>query len=330
MLKEFGEYPEKHRAMMWKTLLQLPENCDSFAALLRREPSPSVSNYDKRFSLVDHKALNNLRQIMSCLAHWSPLLSNVSFLPKFVFPFVKLSRGDLLLCFELVATLLLNHCRTWFEHAPALQTPYSYLHLVESVLMRVDRRLYDFYKTKNITSEIYALPLMESAFSEVLDEHTWQQLWDHIVSNEPSFLVFVIVALNSTLRPTLEKMDGIDCMRRAFCEPICVNFKRLMRKAYAFARKCPATVHPRRVVTSPLVPLSRGEYRKIEQRGNLIGANVSREMETLKEEQRALDRKLAQMDSFERSMQARMEGFLIDEENQRRLKGELARASGNQ
>ncbi|KAG5680817.1 hypothetical protein PVAND_010302 [Polypedilum vanderplanki] len=321
ILKEFGEYPEKFRPMMWKTLLQLPENCESFAALLRRELNPSVSNYDKRFSLVDHKALNNLKQIMSCLAHWSPVFSSIKYLPKFIFPFVKFSRGDLLFCFELVATLFLNHCQMWFEYAPTLQTPYNYLNLIENVLMRVDPKLYDFYKSKDITSEHYALPLMESAFSEIFDEHTWMQLWDHIVSNEPSFLLFVIVAINASLRTTILKMENTDSIKQIFYEPNYINFKKLMKKAHAFMRKCTSSVHPR-LTAIFFVPLSQGEYQKFEQytQGtNLISANVT-EVDALRREQKALDRKLAEIENFEKAMESRMEVFLIDEENQRRMK----------
>jgi hypothetical protein len=317
ILRQFGEYPEKHRAMMWKTLLQLPENCESFAALLRRELCPSVSNYDKRFSITDHKALNNLKQIMSCLAHWSMPLGDVRFLPRFIFPFIKWSKGDLLLCFELVATLILNHCRLWFEYSPALQTPYNYLHLVENVLMQCDRKLFDFYKEKSITSEHYALPLMESAFSEALDQHSWLQLWDHIISNEPSFLLFVIVAFNSTMRAIIMKIESADNVRAMFNEPNYMNLKKLVKKAHTFMRKCQlSSAH----MTS-FVPLSPGEYQKfVRRQGNLINPNVT-EIDALREEQRLLDRKLAEMQSFEKSMEARMESFMIDEENQRQLKG---------
>jgi hypothetical protein len=143
ILREFGEYPDKYRVMMWKTLLKLPENCDLFAALLKQDLISTVSNYDKRFSLIDHKALSNLKQIISCIVHWTPVFENVRYLPKFVFPFVKVSKGDLLFAFELVVTLLLNHCQLWFEFLPLVDVPYNYLNMVENVLMEVDKKLYE-------------------------------------------------------------------------------------------------------------------------------------------------------------------------------------------
>lgn len=147
ILREFTEYPEKYRIMMWKTLLKLPGDCKSFTVLLKQNLISSVSYYDKRFPLVDHKALSNLKQIVSCLIHWTPVFENVKYLPKFVFPFVKMSKGDLLFAFELITTLLLNHCQLWFEFLPSMDVPYNYLNLVENVLMEMDKKLYEVFQT---------------------------------------------------------------------------------------------------------------------------------------------------------------------------------------
>lgn len=135
---------------MWKTLLEMPQNCDSFATLLKQDLITGVSNYDNRFSLVDHKALSNLKQIMSCIVHWTPVFENVRYLPKFVFPFVKMSKGDLLFAFELVITLLLNHCQLWFEFLPLVDVPYNYLNMVENILMEVDKKLHGVSMTLNL------------------------------------------------------------------------------------------------------------------------------------------------------------------------------------
>lgn len=327
ILKEFGEYPEKYRQMMWKTLLKLPENSESFAVLLKKVLHPSVrvcmSNYDKRSiassSTADQKTLNNLKHIMSCVFYWSKVFENVTYLPKFMFPFVKLGRGDLMFSFEIIATLMLNHCQLWFEFLP-LQVPYNYLNLVENVLMRMDHKLYEFYKSRNITSEHYALPLIQSAFSEVLDEQTWPQLWDHIVSNEPYFLIFVIVAYNSTHRSLIMRLKDVESIRTIFHEPNCINLKKLMKKSYTFMRKCPSSIHPRQYMTS-FSPLSHGIYQKFEHyQKNLINVNVT-ELNTLREEQKILDSKLIELEKFEKSIDARLESFLIDEEYQKRMKG---------
>lgn len=319
ILKEFGEYPDKHRPMIWKTILKLPSNFNSFSRLLKRPLHSCVANYDKRYSLVDQKALSNLSKTMSCLAHWSPIFGHVDFMPKFVFPFLKVCKGDLLLCFELIATLLCNHCQLWFEFAP-LQMPYNYLSLIENILMESDRKLFRFYKSKNVTARIYAMPLMETAFSEIFDEQEWLQLWDHIVSSEPYFMLFFIVAYNSMLRLTIERCEDASSIGKMFLEPNYVSFKKLISKAYRLMEKCPSSVHPR-LYMKPFVPMAQGEYEKFENYPKNLSDMKVNEIDALRAEQKVLDAKLVDMENFEKSINLRMESHLIDAEYEQRMRG---------
>lgn len=319
ILKEFGEYPEKYRPMIWKTILKLPQDQNSFARLVKQGPHSCVENFGKKFSLVDQKALNNLSTIVSCLAHWTPIFGYIDFLPKFIFPFLKIFKGDLLLGFELICTILNNHCQLWFEFAP-LQAPYNYLCLVENILMESDRKLYEFYKSKNISPKIYALPLMETAFSEVLDEQQWLQLWDHIVSNDCHFMVFIIVAYNCALRLTIMRSDA-EGVERIFLEQNYVNMKKLTSKAYRLMEKCPVAIRPERYM-KPFVPMARGEYKKFENYPkNLTDMKVN-EMDVLRKEQKLLDKKLVEMTSLEKAINSRLESFRMDEEYEKRMRGE--------
>ena len=43
---------------------------------------------------------------LSALAHWTPLFSEVEYLPALIFPFVKLFQNNQLVTFEIVATIL--------------------------------------------------------------------------------------------------------------------------------------------------------------------------------------------------------------------------------
>jgi hypothetical protein len=319
ILKEFGEYPDKHRPMIWKTVLKLPQNFNSFSRLLKRELHSCVANYDKRYSLVDQKALNNLRRIVSCLAHWTPVFGYVNFLPKFVFPFLKIYKGDLLLCFELMATLLNNHCQLWFEFAPS-QMPYNYLSLIENVLMEFDRKLFNFYKSKSVTAKIYALPLMQTAFSEVLDQEQWLQLWDNIISNDSWFMIFVIVAYNIMLRLTIMRYEKVEDIEKMFHEQNYVNIKEFMRKAHRLMEKCPSSIHPKRYM-KVFIPLARGDYQKFENYPKNLSDMKVGEIDVLRAEQKALDKKLAEMERFEKTINLRMESNLMDEEYEKRMRG---------
>lgn len=134
ILKEFGSYPDKYRSMIWKTILQLPLNYSTFSRLMCSGLHSSVDNCQEKFTLVDQKIQRGLIKLISCLSHWTTIFGYLSYLPKFVLPFLKVCRSDLLMCFEIVATLILNHCQLWFEFAP-LQMPYNYFCLIENVLV---------------------------------------------------------------------------------------------------------------------------------------------------------------------------------------------------
>lgn len=306
--------------MIWKTILKLPQNYNSFSVLLRRDRHSCVANYDKRFSLADQKALSSLSKIVSCLAHWATIFGYVSYLPQFVFPFLKVCKGDLLLCFELMATLLNNHCQLWFEFAP-LQLPYNYLCLIENVLMEVDPKLLQFYKSKNVTTKIYALPLMETAFSEVLDEQLWLQLWDHIITNDPNFMIFVIVAYNHIMRLTIMRCDNVGSIEKIFREQNYMNFKKFITTAYRLMANCSSSVHPKRYM-KPFVALARGEYQKFENYPKNVSDMKVNEIDALRDEQKMLNAKLAEMESFEKTITSRMESYLMDEEYAKRMRGE--------
>jgi Rab-GTPase-TBC domain len=319
ILKEFGEFPDKYRPMIWKTILKLPSNAESFGLLLKRGPHSCVTNFEKRYSLVDQRALSFLKKTISCLAHWTVVFGYVNYLPKFVFPFLKMCKGDLLLCFELIATLLSNHCQLWFEFAPS-NIPYNYLCLIENVLMESNRPLYKFYKSKNVTAKIYALPLLESAFSEVLDEQQWLQLWDHIVSNEPFFMVFLAVAYNTILQTTIMRYENVESIAKIFLEQNYMNFKKLITKANRLMETCPLNIHPKRYM-KPFTPLTVGEYQKFENYPKNVSDMKVNEIDELREEQKVLDVKLAEMESFEKTIKSRMETQRKDEEYERRMKG---------
>ena len=53
--------------------------------------------------------------------------------------------------------------------------------------------------------QVYAWPLLKTMFSEVLSRDEWLRVWDHIVSNHPSFLLLLAVAYLTTARQTLLK-----------------------------------------------------------------------------------------------------------------------------
>ena len=189
-------------------MLKIPQNHRAFTALLQRGSHSCTANYGNSFPLSDFKDLNNLKKILSSVAHWSKVFGHVEFLPTFLFPFLKVFKSDSIACFEVIATILLNHCQLLFEFTPL--EPFNFLGIVENVMMEFEPKLMNFYQALGVTAKTYAMALMESAFSEVFDADQWLALWDHILSNDPNFLVFCIVGYSSINKASILKCEDFE------------------------------------------------------------------------------------------------------------------------
>ncbi|XP_058066415.1 TBC1 domain family member 31 [Anopheles bellator] len=258
ILKEYGEYPAKHRPTIWRGVLELPGDAESFGAFLQRGQHPCVVDYDKRFAEVaDQRTVRSLKKIVSCLAHWCPVFGLVDYVPTFVLPFARSLPNDALTLFETVATILLNQCQLWFEFAPL--EPFNYLAMVTNVLAECDPRLMHFYRRHHIESRTYALPLMESGFAACCpDSHHWQCLWDHVLSNEPYFPVFLIVAYSSVHRGVLMALQTAAEIENFFrhLPDAAIDVRRLIRRAYDLMdRQGTGFIHPQHYIKS-FVPLN--------------------------------------------------------------------------
>ncbi len=128
LLRSCGHFPARYRLLAWQHLLQLPLNGAAFALLQDRGPHAA---YCDVATTLPGSLGQRLQACLSQLAHWCPLAAETSFLPRLAFPFVKLcssltagSRART--AFELLATLLTNHCAGWFEAFP--NPPVQLLH----------------------------------------------------------------------------------------------------------------------------------------------------------------------------------------------------------
>uniref|UniRef100_A0A1B6D5C7 Rab-GAP TBC domain-containing protein n=1 Tax=Clastoptera arizonana TaxID=38151 RepID=A0A1B6D5C7_9HEMI len=165
LLKQFGEYPEKYRRLIWKNLLQLPGNQVAYETLERKGIHSEYNSLEEKYPLKNKTLLRNLLRILSCLSHWTPFFSQVKYMPVFVLPFLKVFKYDRLVCFEIIASIIVNWCQLWFEYFPL--PPVKLLSIVEDVLFEHDSELSSHLTRHKITPDVYAWPLLETAFSEV-------------------------------------------------------------------------------------------------------------------------------------------------------------------
>ena len=68
---------------------------------------------------------------------------------------------------------------------------------------------YIFY----LFTQIYAWPLLETLFSEVLTRDEWLMLFDNVFTNHPSFLLMVVVAYAMSARGPLMQCVELDDFR---------------------------------------------------------------------------------------------------------------------
>uniref|UniRef100_A0A8C8ZUY1 TBC1 domain family member 31 n=1 Tax=Prolemur simus TaxID=1328070 RepID=A0A8C8ZUY1_PROSS len=201
LLKGYGEYPTKYRMFIWRSLLQLPENHTAFSSLIDKGTHVAFLNLQKIYPIKSRKLLRVLQRTLSALAHWSVIFSDTPYLPLLAFPFVKLFQNNQLICFEVVATLIINWCQHWFEYFP--NPPINILSMIENVLAFHDKELLQHFIDHDVTSQLYAWPLLETVFSEVLTREEWLKLFDNVFSNHPSFLLMTVVAYNVCSRAPL-------------------------------------------------------------------------------------------------------------------------------
>jgi len=110
ILKNFNEYPEKYRPLIWRFLLELPLNKSNFESYLKNGIHPSLLNLDQKFPLKSAHKFNKLIRIMSALAHWCPVFGDIDYLPKIVYPFIRFIPNDDLVLFETVMSFFVQHC----------------------------------------------------------------------------------------------------------------------------------------------------------------------------------------------------------------------------
>lgn len=139
LLKQYGQFPEKYRTLTWKYLLKLPMNKEAFQGLINRGVHPAFKDLHKRYPVASQRVYNKLVRILSALGYWSPVFSDVTFLPAIVHHFLKQVPSDDLAVFELVMSLIVQWMQVWFEAHPA--EPLSICLAIEQIVSSEDPRL---------------------------------------------------------------------------------------------------------------------------------------------------------------------------------------------
>lgn len=331
VLHEYGAYSVKYRQIIWRTVLRLPQNSRAFMALIKQGGEnisskynsflhPCVASYDTMFPLVDRKSLRNLKKTVSALAYWSNLFAHLSFLPSFVFPFLKLWPHDSISCFECVATVLLNQCQLWFEFSPL--EPYNYLGMIENILSHYDRELVGFYVQRQISVRDYAWKLLQNALSEVLTQEQWFTVWDHIITNESYFLLFIVVAYNRIQKKfVMHTRTTRETQLLLQSQSPHLDVKHMISMAYTMISKCPEEIHPKQYMKTfvYLQTQDNKSYKPVDYFPKILFETKARELQRLRDVERLYQERITHLQNVQSEMNERMEQKILDDIHQDRL-----------
>ncbi|XP_007898739.1 TBC1 domain family member 31 [Callorhinchus milii] len=257
LLKEFGEYPEKYRMFIWRSLLQLPENHTAFSSLTDKGTHSAFLRIHEQYPIKSRKLLRVLQRILSAMAHWSAIFHEVLYLPLLAFPFIKLFQNNQLIGFEVIATVIMNWCQDWFEYFP--NPPINLLSMIENILGHLDKELLQHFVTYNVTTQTYAWPFLETFFSEVLTREEWLKLFDNVFSNHPCFLLMAVVAYLICSRGPLLHCNIKEDFEYFFHHRNNLDINAMIREAYHLMDCTPADIHPKYMIND-FVPLTKGQY----------------------------------------------------------------------
>lgn len=257
ILSEYGQYPDAHRLKIWEHLLMLPNNIRCYNTLMNHDTFYGFEDLTKQYPLESKVSIIALQNLLSNVINWCHFFANVDFLPVFVFPFVKVFQNKPIACFESICSIILNWCQHWFEYHPL--TPFNILAIIENILYEHDPELLSFFTSLNLASRIYAWPLLSTAFSEVLSCAQWLCFWDHIFTNEVSFLLCATAAYSTVQREFLFKLRSHEEFKNFFENQNPVDLKRLLKTTYFLLNHLSEEIHPRQYLKD-FANIGKGNY----------------------------------------------------------------------
>ncbi|CAL8289028.1 unnamed protein product [Merluccius merluccius] len=282
LLQAFGEYPAKYRMFVWRSLLCLPENHAAYSSLTDKGLHPAYLTLHDKYPIKSHKLQRGLQRVLSALAHWAAIFGETEYLPLVAFPFVKLFQNNPLLCFEVVATVIVNWCQHWFEYFP--NPPLNVLSMVENVLAHHDAEVLQHLVDCGITSQLYVWPLLETLFSEVLTRDEWLRLFDNVFSNHPCFLLLACVAYVTCCRAPLLLCSHKQDFEYFFHHRNNLDMGAMVKESYRLMASTPAAIHPRALLAD-FSPLTRAQYPVFNHYPEVIVQYHSRERERIRQQE---------------------------------------------
>jgi hypothetical protein len=184
--------------------------------------------------------------------------------------------------FGIFSFCLVNWCQKWWEYYP--NPPIEILELISQLIQFHDPQLYDHFNRCKITSQIYGWTLMQSLFSEVFSKKDWMMVWDHLVSNSPSFFYHFIAAYIIHFRRSLLGIHDQKDFYFFFQRRNVTSVPSIILKAYEIKAKTPTSIDPSSFL-KPFMAFSPGEYPIFNQYPQFIVNYQSRMKNKIRQEE---------------------------------------------
>ena len=207
------EYPSQSRPTVWASLSSLPR--------------------DKKMYLKFCKRFNSKPEdIMENIYLWSPHLKLVSYLPALLTPFMKVFSGHPTTTFEFCITFLLHF--SWVSSYPDLPdiVPFAW-NLLELELPLLTSHLNNI----SVTPRALFLPILQSAWQNILKESEMLKLWDHIMTSGVEYLIVTLPATAMALQSNLLKCSSSSMVLDLLSNLQKLDIGYLLSKAYYLVSK---------------------------------------------------------------------------------------------
>lgn len=202
LLLRYGEFPVKYRILIYRYLLNLPENTTSYHILLQQGLHHSVEYLYEKYPIKSNRLYRNLQVIISNFIYYNQFFEICNELPIIIFPFIKsltttttnqsLSYQTEIL-FELILTFMYNISINWFILYP--NGPISICNVLDQCLQLHDTELYIYlHNTLQLnTIDIYYY-ICYSLLQNYMNQSNWLILLDYLFTDEPILYYYIIIA----------------------------------------------------------------------------------------------------------------------------------------
>jgi hypothetical protein len=273
-LYTFGSFPDIYRTLLWRFYSQIPENRIAFNDFMAEGTHVAMNNFHEQFPIKSTTLSNKTFNVLNIISHWAPPLSEVTWLPYFVFPWVEVMGRDTLVTVEICITLLLNLSQKWMEYFP--NPPVECLIFVDALLAYFDPALHHhLHVNAHSPGHVYAWPLMQTLFSDILHREAWLKVWDYwwtaatekaAVLPPPVHFYLILVALLRYMRVPLLQMTRASFVyssvtkRRPFCIATVLSCSRTMTSSLLKEENpdCAELRNTAHHLFSPFCPIPKG------------------------------------------------------------------------